>query len=145
MARPVRAQMSIEFVMLAAIILLVFSMVALSYYRKSGEAVLMQADISAKMEVQKAANEMNSALLAGDGYSKRILLPARLYTTHPVTFRLYPQGRSIWANYSASGTREVHAQVLGPALNGSMGNGSAVLQGYVRIRNVNGSVVASNE
>ena|SRR3989338_607463 len=135
-----RSQISVEFIMILAVMLIVFLGVFIIADKRTAEMYSVRTKLYAKIEADKLASDVNGVFLAGSGTRKISMLPSTLKDNSAYNISIYPTEHKLQVVWQSSGTDDHYSAAL------IAGNISGVLNNInypVNVSNVNGGIVIS--
>lgn len=115
-----KAQVSLEFMIIASVALVIFLIFLSGYYEKIGPLQSNRKRIKASQLSSKSAQSINDVFLAGEGTSKTFYLPDYLPGNQEYNITVYPDSRSVYIDW---GEGEAGAKFLTTNITGNLSKG----------------------
>ncbi|MBI2135622.1 hypothetical protein HYU06_00965 [Candidatus Woesearchaeota archaeon] len=138
--RSQKSQISVEFIIILAIMLIVFLIIFVVADKRTAEMYNTRTKLYAKMEADKLASDINGIFLAGSGTRKVTMLPNKLRDNSAYNISIYPSEHKLEVTWQSSGTNDHYsAALIAGNISGILGN----LNYPVNVSNVNGAIIIS--
>src|SRR3989338_8024016 len=135
-----RSQISVEFIIILAVMLIVFLGVFIIADKRTAEMYNTRTKLYANMEADKLASDVNGVFLAGSGTRRISMLPLTLKDNSAYNISIYPNEHKLQVVWQNSGIEDYYSAAL------IAGNISGILSSInypVNVSNVNGGIIIS--
>ena len=107
-----KGQISTEFLIIASMALIVFSILLSIADRRNDELYAMRTTLYAREEADTLASNIHSIFFAGDGAQKTVSLPETLRDGTNYTIAIYPSNHLLEITWSSQGEQKSYTTTL---------------------------------